>query len=134
LTGAETRDELVELERRFWASAGDREGYGQHLAPDALHVFPGLGIVDRRNVLDGVAAAEPWQRVALDEPLLVLLDAGSAALVYRAVARRADGADYVAAITSVYRKDAAGWQLVLHQQTPLTPRRADADEPPGGIR
>jgi hypothetical protein len=27
--------------------------------------------------------------------------------------------EYVAAMTSVYRRAAEGWQLVIHQQTPL---------------
>jgi hypothetical protein len=122
--GAEVLGALLELERHFWASAGNPDLYAEHLAPDAIHVFPGLGILDRRNTLDGVAAAEPWQRYALEEPLLVLLDAANAALVYRATAKRAGDAEYSAAITSVYRRADSGWRLVLHQQTPLEPGSA----------
>ena len=43
-----------------------------------------------------------------------------ALVTYRAVASRAAGAQSDALMTSVYAKRAGSWQLVLHQQTPVT--------------
>jgi uncharacterized protein (TIGR02246 family) len=111
--------ELVELERGFWDAAGDRERYAAGLADDALHVFPGWGVAGRAAVLDGVASAEPWQDVRIDDPRVVPLGEDAAALVYTAVASRSGQSAYRAAITSVYRRTDGGWELALHQQTPL---------------
>ena len=38
-------------------SAGDSDRYSAHLAADAIHNFPGTGIVEREEVLAGVADA-----------------------------------------------------------------------------
>ena len=110
---------LAQLEDEFWNAAGDRDRYAAALADDAVHVFPGWGIAQRNAVLDGVAAADPWERVEIDDPQVVPLGDDAAALIYEARAQRGDGSPYVAAITSVYRRAGNGWMLVVHQQTPL---------------
>jgi ketosteroid isomerase-like protein len=108
--------EIRGIEEIFWRSAGDRDTYAAHLAPDAIHVFPGWGIADRETVLMGVADACPWDTFEIADPTIVRLSRTSAAIVYTARARRA-GEEYEAAITSVYRVRAGKWELVLHQQT-----------------
>jgi predicted GH43/DUF377 family glycosyl hydrolase len=112
-------EELLALERHFWnAAGGDREGYESNLAADALHAFPGWGVTDRERVLAAVAESRPWDRFTIEDPRVVQLGAGAAAVVYTTHADRA-GKKYDAAITSVYRRRDDGWELVVHQQTPL---------------
>ena len=114
-----TLDELLALEEGFWRAAGSRDAYAAHLADDAVHVFPGWGATtDNERVLQAVEAVEPWETFSIDDPRLVDLGEGAAALVYTAHARRAGRDEYVAAMTSVYRRAANGWKLVIHQQTP----------------
>jgi hypothetical protein len=112
-------DDLLRLEGGFWRASGDRAAYEAHLADDAIHVFPGMGIVGRGDVLASVADAEPWERFEILEPRLVELGAGAAVLVYVGDAERSGGRRYRAAMTSVYRRGADGWVLVVHQQTPI---------------
>lgn len=113
-------DELVALEEIFWkAAGGDRDLYDANLASDAVHVFPGWGVTDRKRVLGAVESAEPWESHTIDDPQVVSLGADTAALVYTTSANRSGQPPYVAAITSVYRGQDGDWQLVLHQQTPL---------------
>ena len=113
-------DELLTLEERFWRAAGSRNAYASHLADDAVHVFPGWGATtDNERVLEAVDEVEPWETFAIDDPRLVELGEGAAALVYTARARRVGQDEYVAAMSSVYRRAADGWELVIHQQTPL---------------
>jgi hypothetical protein len=114
---AEPHDLLV-IEELLWRAAGDADRYAAHLAPGALHVFPGMGVLDRDAVLAGVAGAEPWESVEMVEPRFVDLGQDAAALVYDAHAARRGGDTYDAAITSVYRRRDDRWELVLHQQTP----------------
>lgn len=110
---------IRQLEDGFWRAAGDAVRYAQDLAADAVHVFPGWGIADRDAVLEGVAGAQAWADVALENVRIVPLGDDAAALVYEARAHRSDQPEHHAAITSVYRREADGWKLVIHQQTPL---------------
>jgi hypothetical protein len=112
---------LIPAEERFWRAAGNRDAYAAGLAPDAVHVFPGLGVLEREPVLDGVAGAEPWQSFSIDDARVVPLGPDAAALVYTTLAERAGAEPYEAAITSVYRRQHGRWLLALHQQTPLAP-------------
>jgi hypothetical protein len=112
--------ELLALEEVFWRAAGSREKYEANLAPDAIHVFPGWGVAtDRGRVLRAVESEGPWESFTIDDPRVVTLGAEAAALIYTAKAQRAGEAPYVAAMTTVYRREGGNWQLVVHQQTPL---------------
>lgn len=114
-----TLDELLALEEGFWRAAGSREAYAAHLSDDAVHVFPGWGATsDNERVLQAVETVEPWETFSIDDPTFVELGEGAAALVYTAHARRAGQDEYVAAMTSVYRRADNSWKLVIHQQTP----------------
>lgn len=113
-------DELRALEEAFWRAAGSRDAYAANLADDAVHVFPGWGATfDNERVLQAVESAEPWKTFSIEAPALVELGADVAGLVYTARARRASDDEYNAAITSIYRRVDDGWELVVHQQTPL---------------
>src|SRR4051794_16971091 len=111
---AELHD-LLPIEQSFWRAAGDADWYAATLAPDAVGVFPGIGVLDRAGVLEGVAGAEPWATFDISEPRVVALADGAAALVYDAHATRSGGVVYDASITSVYRRRDGDWELVLHQ-------------------
>jgi ketosteroid isomerase-like protein len=114
------RDELLALEEGFWRAAGSRDAYAEHLADDAVHLFPGWGLTtDKERVLEAVDGVDPWETFSIDDLTLLELGEEAAALVYTARARRAGQDEYVAAMTSVYRRDDEGWKLVIHQQTPL---------------
>jgi ketosteroid isomerase-like protein len=115
------RTELIDLEEGFWRSAGNRDSYAANLADDALHVFPGWGLTaENERILEAVESVDPWEAFRIDDLRVVDLGDEAAALVYTAHAHRAGQDEYVAAMTSVYRHDADGWKLVIHQQTPLS--------------
>lgn len=115
-----TSEELIGMEEVFWrAAGGDRDLYEANLAPDAVHVFPGWGVSDRERVLKAVEGEEPWASHTIEDPQVVSLGADAAALVYTTRANRPGKPAYVAAITTVYRRQDGHWQRVLHQQTPL---------------
>jgi ketosteroid isomerase-like protein len=112
--------DLIALEKGFWGAAGSRDSYDAHLAVDAVHVFPGWGATDdNERVLQAVETVEPWETFSIEDLRLVELGDQAAALVYTARARRTGQDEYVAAMTSVYRRADDGWELVIHQQTPL---------------
>jgi hypothetical protein len=111
---------LADLEDRFWAAAGDPEFYRRTLAANAVAVFPHpAGFLDRDGVIGAVAGAEPWASWTLEDRRVVRLGDCSAALTYRAVARREGQPTYAALVTSVYVEEDGAWKLAVHQQTPL---------------
>jgi hypothetical protein len=112
--------ELIALEEEFWRASGRRQAYEARLADDAVHVFPGWGVTeDNERVLQAVESAEPWKSFTIENPRVLELGEGVAAIAYTSHACREGEDEYVAAITSVYRRTDEGWHLVMHQQTPL---------------
>jgi hypothetical protein len=85
-----------------------------------VHVFPGWGLTaENERVLQAVESVEPWEAFSIDDLQFVDLGESAAALIYTAHAHRPRQDEYVAAMTSVYRRADDGWKLVIHQQTPL---------------
>jgi ketosteroid isomerase-like protein len=117
-------DDLLVIEEGFWRAAGLRDSYAAHLADDSVHVFPGWGVTsDNERVLQAVDSVDPWESFEIEEPTLLELSDGAAALVYTARAHRAGEDEYVAAMTSVYRETGDGWKLVIHHRRRSNLRR-----------
>ncbi|BDG01128.1 nuclear transport factor 2 family protein [Anaeromyxobacter oryzae] len=111
---------LVDLEDRFWASAGDPEFYRRALAANAVMVFPHPArVLDRDGAIGAVATTKPWTSWALEDRRAVRLSESTAVLTYRALARREGQAPYAALVTSVYVEEDGAWKLAVHQQTPV---------------
>ncbi len=111
-------DELMQLERGFWESAGKPDFYREHFADDGLMVFH-VGILDKPQVVEAMEHAEPWASYTIDDPRFVDVGKGVTSLTYATVAPpRGSSEDYRAYLSSVYARRHGRWLLVLHQQTP----------------
>lgn len=111
-------NELLELENGFWGAAGAPGFYQANFAQDGVIVLA-MGIMDKAQVMEAMAAAEPWAGYELEPAHLIEISQDVAALVYRASARRTDDeADYEVVISSVYARRDGAWKLIVHQQTP----------------
>lgn len=118
-----TKEQLVDLEHRFWEAATDVHFYREHVADDAVMVFPyGVGVLDKDAVVYAVGAnREPWDEHSIDDLRVVELGDASVLLVYRATAVRAgDDEPFRVLVTSGYASRRGSWKLVFHQQTPDT--------------
>ena len=116
-------DDLLELEELGWQalSSADPVAFCEGwLADDALVIVPGM-VIDRATFLQALAHEQPWETHQIEEPRTVQLANESAALVYRVTARRDGQPKFNGLLTSIYAKRAGRWQLVLHQQTPISP-------------
>ena len=112
--------ELLDFERTLWARANDAEFYRERLDDGALLVFPApTGIIDRDQTIAAVASSGGWREFELVDFRLVELTDRTAAAAYRADAVSADGSRYSAYCSSTYVREDSGWQLALHQQTPI---------------
>jgi len=106
---------LEEFEREL--AAGDGATYAHRLREDALVVVP-QRVLDKAETIAEIDAAGGWDGFEIDRVREDLLSEDSAVVTYRIQAHR--GAfEYSAWLSSVYTRDADGWRLLLHQQTPL---------------
>lgn len=113
------REQLLEMETRFWEAAGDPGFYRDHFATDGLMALP-VGIMTKDEVVAAMDGAEEWAEFTIEDPHLVEVGNGVAALVYRTDASRDSSTEnYRALVTSVYVDRGGDWTLVLHQQTPI---------------
>jgi len=110
-------DDLLELERGFWASSGTTGYYETHMADNGLCVFS-FGHLDKEATKAGVESAGPWSNFDFNDIQVHVLDDHAATISYRADADR-DGTPYRAMVTSVYSRATGTWQLMVHQQTEL---------------
>jgi len=115
------RDELIELEQGFWKATSDPDYYRQHMADDGLAVFS-EGIMEKAAAVQvtGAGSTNEWTDIRIDEPQMIQLADDVVALVYRGSAKR-DGEPYAANTASVYVRRGGRWQMMLHQQSKLTP-------------
>jgi hypothetical protein len=110
-------DELLELERGFWASSGTTEFYETHMSDNGLCVFS-FGHLDKEATKAGIASSAPWTTFEFHDVQVHELDHNAATISYRAEADR-EGEPYRAMVTSVYSRATGSWKLMVHQQTEL---------------
>lgn len=111
-------DAIWDLERGFWT--GPPERAAALLDPGCLMAFPapaGL-LAGAKAIAPTLAGAPRWDAVAMADRRLAAPDPALAVLAYRAEARRGDAPPWRVLCTSTWRRGAAGWRLVQHQQTP----------------
>jgi hypothetical protein len=112
--------DLLALERRGWNSLCDGRGgavYGDLMTAEARMVLVDGSVLDRDAVVASLDGAPTWSHYEIAEPHVIPLGPDSAALVYRATARRDDAPPFTALMTSVYRLVDGMPQLALYTQT-----------------
>lgn len=115
--------DLEAIERAGWdaLSRGDAaEFYDRVMTDDGVMVLANGMVMDRAQVVGALGQSPPWASYELDDVRVVPVGSDTAALVYRGTAHR-DGGDppVVAAMTSVYVRQAGEWRLALYTQTPI---------------
>jgi hypothetical protein len=109
--------EVWDCERRFWLDSGNF--YKEQVAPDAVLVFPIVGIVDRAAGLAWTRKAPRWTQVEFSNRIFSYA-AETAVLAYEAHAEAAKAAHaYYACCSSTYIRVRESWMLVAHQQSAL---------------
>ena len=109
--------EVWDCERRFWLDTGNF--YKEQVAPDAVLVFPIVGIVDRAAGLAWTRKTPRWTQVAFSNRIFSYA-AETAVLAYEAHAEAARTAHaYYACCSSTYIRVRESWMLIAHQQCAL---------------
>lgn len=114
--------ELLELEHEGWRALCDSTGgevYGRLMTADGLMVLVDGSVLDREAVAASLSNAPPWSTYEIDEPRIISLGDDAASLIYTGAARREQGDDFVARMSSTYVREGSSWRLALYQQTSL---------------
>lgn len=106
------------LEESLWT--GEAERFASLVDAASLTVVPAPPFVlGREEALAAVADAPRWRDVTLAHGRIARPQDGLIVFAYKVLARREEGAEYVAWCSSTWRRIAPGdWRLVQHQQTP----------------
>lgn len=122
--------EVSRLEDAGWHALTTTNGsafYDEVLTDDATMLFPGVGLLDRGDILQSIRETAPWEWYEMHEEQLRFPLPGMALLTYRARARRSDQPPYEALVSSLYVSAGGGWKLAFHQHSPQPP----GSQPPG---
>ena len=115
-------EEILALEREGWEAlaspGGARPFYDRVLAEQVLMLLPGDTVLTERAATVEAMDGPPWSTFDLGEPRVIPLGPDAAVVAYRVSATRDDQA-YTALCASTYRREADGWKLAVHQQTPV---------------
>ena len=106
---------LVEIENDL--AEGDGAAYRRHLREDAIVIVPGQ-VLHREGTATAMDASPGWDTFSIEGERLLPLGPDAATIVYRFHGRRGDF-EYRSKMASTYVRDDDGWQLVVHQQTPV---------------
>ena len=115
--------ELIDLEHEAWKAlttggAAATAFYERVLAGEVLMLLPGGLVIDDRAEVIASMGGDPWSSFSLSDERVIELTDDSAVVAYRASAHRG-GVEYRALFNSTYVREADGWRLRLHQQTPI---------------
>lgn len=111
---------LLELERAGWDALCESRGgafYGELMSDDGLMILVNGFVLDRDAVVKSLDGAPAWDSYELSDERVVPLGTDTAALVYRAAARRDGEAPFEAIMTSVYHLVGGEPRLAVYQQT-----------------
>jgi hypothetical protein len=115
---ANPKDEILELERRFWT--GDADFYKENLDAECLIAFTQMaGVMTREDVAGTVGSGNRWKNLDLTVKGLLEPAPDVALFGYEASAERDTGEAYSALVSSGYVRRNGRWKMMFHQQTPL---------------
>jgi len=109
------KENLLEIEKGFWFEGSDY--YNQHIAGEAIFVFPGM----RLNKEDGVSAADHaarWDHLDITDQKLIHIAEDVTVLTYYAKGQREGQPPYAGHITTIYRLEDGEPKMIFHQHTP----------------
>jgi hypothetical protein len=106
----------ADLERMFWVEGA--AFYREWLAEECVMVFPGVGLMTRAQVIEGIDRSPRWAEVQFGDEHVIDVGPDSRILCYHATARRQGEPEYAALVSSVYVRRGDGWKLTFHQHTP----------------
>jgi hypothetical protein len=119
---AHVKDEILDLERRFWEEAGNQEFYKMAMADDGLAVIEPMGFGDKKLSVEMNGQSEAWKVVRMKDVHLIELTPDCVAVAYHGEGRQAKAnAPYRSTICSVYVRRDGHWQVGVTSHQPWNP-------------
>ena len=112
--------QLLEREHALWEAATDTGFYEEHVADEAVLVFPyGVGAMDKEMTIYAVNSNEgQWESHEFEDVKVFPFGEDAGLITYRAKGNRVgDEGAFKAQISSVYERRHGAWKMIFHQQT-----------------
>ncbi len=115
--------QFIDLERGFWAAAGDPDGgkyYEDNFDDAGILILPfDGGMLDKASVIPMISESAPWKKYDITNSKVLHIDDNSVELCYEVQASHGDD-KFHAYVGSVYvRREGKHWKMLTHQQTAL---------------
>lgn len=117
----EQRDVLIETETAGWQALVDgtgRQWFRDRVDDQVVVLGPRFGVVSGPAAVDQLAG-ESWSWFRIRAPQVVAITDDVATITYRVLARRDFDTEHQAVVSSTYRREGEGWQLVVRHETPM---------------
>jgi hypothetical protein len=119
---ASVRDEILEIEKRFWDVGPDPGFYQKVLDDKALMVMEPMGVIKKSDVVGMADKADAWDDVKLQDVNVVELTPDCVGIAYHGEGKnRSTGKPYRASISSVYTRRNGDWKLAMSTHQPWEP-------------
>jgi hypothetical protein len=120
---SKTIENVVALERQFWAEANNPEFFQRVFADDGITVMEPMGFVDKKTAVAMSKEGSAWKDVEILDQKTIQITPDSVAVVYHGRGTKEGSKEpYEATIASVYAKRDGDWQLVLTVHQPWDPK------------
>ena len=115
----ETKDEILQLERRFWEEANNPEVFRQCFAEDGLAIMEPAGYIDKQGAMDISAKAKAFKNVRMEDVHFRQLTPDCVALAYHGEGvPEGDDKPYRGSVCAVYVRRNDKWQLAIADHQP----------------
>jgi len=115
----EAKEEILQLERRFWEEANNPEFFRESFAEDGLAIMEPMGYIEKKQAMEMSAKGKAFRDVRMEDVHVRQLTPDCVAVVYHGEGvPEGSNEPYRNSVCSVYVRREGRWQLAIadHQQ------------------
>lgn len=118
------KDELISLEKEFWAKANDPDFFRERMAEDGLAIMEPAGFIPKAQAVQMAAKGKSFRDVRMEDVHFQELTPDCVALAYRGEGTpEGSNEPYHGNICSVYVRREGRWQCALSDHQPWNPEK-----------
>ena len=119
----DAKEEVLNLEKRFWEEADNPELFRETFADDGLTIMEPMGYIEKPAAMKMSGGAKPFKNVKMSDVHMRELTPDCIAVAYHGEGiREGDKKPYRGSICSIYVRRNGNWQLAIADHQPWQPK------------